>query len=127
MKPSFPSLSPSLADIDECLDEATCGKGMICVNTKGHYECVDEKTFRKTVASNPLVTPATPKRVSCQMGFRWRGDKCIDIDECTSDIYACDSNQICINDPGGFHCDCKEGFQLDPIINACVGTLESRA
>lgn len=55
------------------------------------------------------------------MGFRWRGDKCIDIDECAIDKSACDSNQICINDPGGFHCDCKEGFQLDPVINACVG------
>lgn len=101
--------------------ESTCGIGKICVNTKGHYECVEEAEFRKTVSKNPLL--ANPKKVSCQMGFRWRGDKCIDIDECASDKSACDSNQLCINDPGGFHCDCKEGFQLDPIINACVGEL----
>lgn len=93
---------------------------MICVNTKGHYECVEETVFRHSVRKNPLL-PNQLKKVSCQMGFRWRGEKCIDIDECASDKSACDSNQLCINDPGGFHCDCREGFQLDPIINACVG------
>lgn len=44
-----------------------------------------------------------------------------DIDECSSDKDSCDANQICVNLSGGFRCDCKVGFQLDPITNACEG------
>lgn len=42
-----------------------------------------------------------------------------DIDECSSDRDACDANQVCTNMPGGFRCDCKIGFTLDPLTNAC--------
>lgn len=42
-----------------------------------------------------------------------------DIDECAYDREACDANQICINLPGAFQCDCKVGFVLDPLTNAC--------
>lgn len=42
-----------------------------------------------------------------------------DIDECLIDKDACDANQICTNLPGGFRCDCKIGFTLDPLTNAC--------
>lgn len=101
-----------------------CGTGKICMNNPGHYECVDEAEFKQSLLRNPLTPHANQKKISCQMGFRWKGDQCIDIDECASDKSACDSNQICINDAGGFHCDCKEGFQLDPIINACVGEFD---
>lgn len=44
-----------------------------------------------------------------------------DIDECAADKYACDSNQVCTNEIGGFRCDCKIGFMLDQVTNACVG------
>lgn len=43
----------------------------------------------------------------------------IDIDECQTDKDACDANQICLNLPGGFRCDCRLGFTLDPLTNAC--------
>lgn len=42
-----------------------------------------------------------------------------DIDECQIDKEACDANQICMNLPGGFRCDCRLGFTLDPLTNAC--------
>lgn len=42
-----------------------------------------------------------------------------DIDECQTDKDACDANQICMNLPGGFRCDCRLGFTLDPLTNAC--------
>lgn len=44
-----------------------------------------------------------------------------DIDECTVDKTACDSNQNCINMPGSFRCECKIGFTMDKVVNACVG------
>jgi len=42
----------------------------------------------------------------------WRGDgvDCQDVDECAEGIASCD--QICINEPGSFTCQCREGFQL---------------
>lgn len=45
----------------------------------------------------------------------------LDIDECTMDKTACDSNQNCINTPGSFRCECKIGFSMDKVVNACVG------
>lgn len=47
-----------------------------------------------------------------------------DIDECTLDRNACDSNQVCTNLAGGFQCDCKIGFTLDKVTNACVGKIQ---
>lgn len=33
----------------------------------------------------------------------------------------CESNQICVNIPGGFECNCKIGYAMDSITEACVG------
>ncbi|CAH0718127.1 unnamed protein product, partial [Brenthis ino] len=49
---------------------------------------------------------------SCHPGFRFDVDSylrkrqpyCVDIDECSSNNGGCD--QLCINDPGGYHCQC---------------------
>jgi hypothetical protein len=47
-----------------------------------------------------------------------------DIDECVdSGESPCDSNQDCKNIQGGFQCVCKTGFQLDPLLQACVGKV----
>lgn len=47
----------------------------------------------------------------------------IDIDECSVDKNACDSYQNCVNTPGSFRCECKSGFSMDKVLNACVGEL----
>lgn len=57
----------------------------------------------------------------CGNGLRFHNGLCMDIDECILDENACDSNQICVNDIGGYHCDCKIGFNLDATTNACIG------
>ncbi|KAK0080201.1 hypothetical protein PV325_000299 [Microctonus aethiopoides] len=43
---------------------------------------------------------------------------CIDIDECKENIHNCE--QICVNIPGSFICDCKNGFTLDIGNKTCV-------
>lgn len=48
----------------------------------------------------------------------------LDIDECSTNRNSCDSNQICINEPGSFRCNCKIGFVLDGFTNACVDVNE---
>ncbi|XP_038110721.1 fibulin-1 isoform X3 [Culex quinquefasciatus] len=106
-------------DIDECEDSSACDEGFQCVNIKGSYDCI-------TVVKNyPLPTPAPKKKVeSCAPGFRRHNDQCVDIDECSADKYACDSNQVCTNEIGGFRCDCKIGFMLDQVTNACMDINE---
>lgn len=37
-------------------------------------------------------------------------ETCVDIDEC-SGINICDENAMCYNEPGGYHCNCNEGFE----------------
>lgn len=74
--------------------------------------------FRKIPSSN------NDKRVTCPTGFTRKAEKCIDINECITDRNACDSYQNCINHPGGFRCECKLGFILDPLTNACVDVNE---
>ena len=53
-----------------------------------------------------------------------KDDDCVDINECKIHDTPCDSNQICVNDIGGYHCDCKIGFNLDTTTNACVDINE---
>ena len=42
-----------------------------------------------------------------------------DIDECAVDNGGCE--QDCINTPGGFRCDCFEGFLLNEDNLTCYG------
>lgn len=44
-----------------------------------------------------------------------------DIDECATDKFACDSTQVCENTPGSYQCECRSGFSMDNVVNACVG------
>ncbi|XP_034045778.1 low density lipoprotein receptor a [Thalassophryne amazonica] len=53
----------------------------------------------------------------CPAGYQLVGKKqCEDINECDSpDI----CSQICINQIGSYKCDCKQGYQMDPVIKTC--------
>lgn len=44
-----------------------------------------------------------------------------DIDECSMDKQACDSTQNCVNTIGSYLCECRIGFNLDPVTGACTG------
>ena len=86
--------------MDECQEDKdynTCDGNATCTNNVGSYEC------------------------ECLEGFVGNGLQCIDIQECldprTND---CDEGIIfptqfdgpatCVNSPGGYVCDCGEGF-----------------
>ncbi|KAJ8714724.1 hypothetical protein PYW07_002949 [Mythimna separata] len=59
---------------------------------------------------------------SCHAGFRFHDDNyrrktqpyCVDVDECSSNNGGCE--QRCVNDPGGYHCECSP-----PLILASDG------
>ena len=46
----------------------------------------------------------------------------IDIDECSNNTDSCDNtNGICINDVGSYHCKCKNGYKLSNDGKTCIG------
>lgn len=77
-------------EVDEC---AAGNHG--CWSQGGLTACVD--TFRGFVCR-------------CPKGWEGDGHTCTDIDECALGISGCD--QICVNEPGSYHCDCEVGYTL---------------
>ncbi|KAF7637960.1 EGF-like domain-containing protein [Meloidogyne graminicola] len=51
----------------------------------------------------------TGKVCHCHDGYQLKGGVCTDINECEQ-LGTCD--QICINKPGGYQCDCYPGYRL---------------
>ena len=43
----------------------------------------------------------------------------IDIDECATENGGC--NQICVNKPGSFECECRDGYELADDKKTCKG------
>ena len=44
--------------------------------------------------------------------MQYRENKCVDIDECSSEcLNSCNNlNEICVNEPGSYQCVCKNGY-----------------
>lgn len=76
----------SCVDLNECSDERQCQENQKCINTQGWFKCI------------------------CKDGYRLKGGKCEDIDECES----APCEQTCNNKPGGYDCLCEEGYKPDP-------------
>uniref|UniRef100_A0A0K8UD93 Fibulin-2 n=1 Tax=Bactrocera latifrons TaxID=174628 RepID=A0A0K8UD93_BACLA len=102
-------------DVDECAYKLhNCKNSQYCHNTMGGFHCLS--------VNSKKCDPHKEKCENiCSAGFQYKNNGCIDVDECLVDEYACDSSQMCINDIGGYRCDCKIGFNLDATTNACVG------
>ena len=50
--------------------------------------------------SEALIVPLSLLTSSCS----------IDVDECSNDVYPCDSNANCTNNDGSFLCTCQTGY-----------------
>ena len=44
-----------------------------------------------------------------------------DIDECRISMAQICGNGRCVNTPGGFHCECDEGFEGVMMNQMCIG------
>uniref|UniRef100_A0A671T8Z1 Low-density lipoprotein receptor-like n=1 Tax=Sinocyclocheilus anshuiensis TaxID=1608454 RepID=A0A671T8Z1_9TELE len=89
-----------VTDTNECLTN-NGGCSHTCSDLKMGYECVCPAGFH-------LIN-----RTHCE-----DVDECADTDRCT---------QICINLPGSFRCDCKDGFELDHMTKDCKAVTGSGA
>ena len=44
-----------------------------------------------------------------------------DIDECANQNDGCD--HLCVNEPGSYHCQCRDGYSLGLDVHTCIGML----
>lgn len=48
-----------------------------------------------------------------------------DIDECADGFVECDSKSTCVNLPGWYHCECRDGYHDNGLFStngeSCVG------
>ncbi|XP_035688706.1 fibulin-1-like [Branchiostoma floridae] len=75
-----------------CHDEDECLTGnhhceQLCNNTAGGYNCYCMDAYYTLVNY---------------------GVKCIEIDECSEGYDDCTEHETCVNEPGSYHCECRE-------------------
>nr|CAD7433326.1 unnamed protein product [Timema monikensis] len=59
---------------------------------------------------------------SCYRGFRLQGSNCVDVDECVINNGGCED--LCINSPGSYHCQCPKGLRLSVNGKTCLDINE---
>ncbi|CAF0775686.1 unnamed protein product [Didymodactylos carnosus] len=93
-------------DIDECLVSNTCGLNQICANTMGSFQC-----HIHTCINGQCMNTNGSFTCICNDGFTrdpFNVLYCKDIDECLT--HNCSENEICVNLPGSYRCDCQLGY-----------------
>uniref|UniRef100_A0A8C8YP70 Protein kinase C-binding protein NELL2 n=1 Tax=Prolemur simus TaxID=1328070 RepID=A0A8C8YP70_PROSS len=109
----------SCTEHDECItNQHSCDENALCFNTVGGHNCVCKpgytgngttcKAFCKDGCRNGGACIAA-NVCACPQGFT--GPSCeTDIDECSDGFVQCDSRANCINLPGWYHCECRDGY-----------------
>uniref|UniRef100_A0A2K6F1G7 Protein kinase C-binding protein NELL2 n=1 Tax=Propithecus coquereli TaxID=379532 RepID=A0A2K6F1G7_PROCO len=109
----------SCTEHDECItNQHNCDENALCFNTVGGHNCVCKpgytgngttcKAFCKDGCRNGGACIAADV-CACPQGFT--GPSCeTDIDECSDGFVQCDSRANCINLPGWYHCECRDGY-----------------
>ncbi|XP_006633684.2 protein kinase C-binding protein NELL2 [Lepisosteus oculatus] len=109
----------SCTEHDECMTgQHSCDENALCFNTVGGHSCTCKpgytgngtlcKAFCEDGCQNG-GTCISPNICICQQGFT--GIRCeTDIDECADGFVECDSRANCINLPGWYHCECRDGY-----------------
>nr|XP_020760737.1 protein kinase C-binding protein NELL2 [Odocoileus virginianus texanus] len=109
----------SCTEHDECAtNQHNCDENALCFNTVGGHNCVCKpgytgngttcKAFCQDGCRNGGACIAA-NVCACPQGFT--GHSCeTDIDECSDGFVQCDSRANCINLPGWYHCECRDGY-----------------
>lgn len=82
-------------DIDECdasvenFENPCNGKGQICSNFRGGFECVCQQGFESVEGLDTDESELS----------------CVDIDECANGNHNCANESLCVNTDGAFYCE----------------------
>ncbi|KAL7867487.1 hypothetical protein SRHO_G00088710 [Serrasalmus rhombeus] len=117
----------SCTEHDECTSGLhRCDENALCFNMVGGHSC----TCKPGYVGNGTVCRAqcdglchnggscvAPDTCICQQGFT--GRRCeTDIDECSDGFVECDSRATCVNLPGWYHCECRDGYHDSGMFSA---------
>ncbi|MBN3274579.1 NEL protein, partial [Polyodon spathula] len=116
----------SCTEHDECVTgQHSCDENALCFNTVGGHNCMCKPgytgngTFCKAFCEDGCQnggTCITPNHCLCPQGFTGRGCE-TDIDECLDGFVECDSRANCINLPGWYHCECRDGYHDNGMLS----------
>ncbi|XP_070804065.1 protein kinase C-binding protein NELL2 [Pituophis catenifer annectens] len=123
----------SCTEHDECLtNKQDCDENALCFNTVGGHNCMCKpgytgngticKAFCKDSCRNGGICIAS-NVCACPQGFT--GSSCeSDIDECSDGFVHCDSRATCINLPGWYHCECRDGYHDNGMFSSSGESCE---
>ncbi|XP_031439105.1 protein kinase C-binding protein NELL2 [Clupea harengus] len=117
----------SCTEHDECVTgQHGCDENALCFNTVGGHSCSCKPGF---VGNGTICKPlcdglcqnggscVSPDACICLQGFT--GKRCeTDIDECENGFVECDSRATCVNLPGWYHCECRDGYHDNGMFSA---------
>ncbi|XP_020501544.1 protein kinase C-binding protein NELL2a isoform X2 [Labrus bergylta] len=117
----------SCTEHDECLSGLhNCDENALCFNMVGGHSCsckpgyTGNGTVCKAMCDGLCQNGGTcvsPNNCVCQQGFT--GKRCeTDIDECADGFVECDSKSTCVNLPGWYHCECRDGYHDNGLFSA---------
>ncbi|RVE71578.1 hypothetical protein OJAV_G00053320 [Oryzias javanicus] len=129
----------SCTEHDECLSGLhNCDENALCFNMVGGHSCSCKPGYTGNVTVCKAMcdglcqnggTCVSPNKCVCQQGFT--GSRCeTDIDECADGFVECDSKSTCVNLPGWYHCECRDGYHDNGLFSAngesCVDINECK-
>uniref|UniRef100_A0A4W5PNG3 Neural EGFL like 1 n=1 Tax=Hucho hucho TaxID=62062 RepID=A0A4W5PNG3_9TELE len=109
----------SCTEHDECASgQSSCDDNAICTNTIRGHLCTCKPGY---VGNGSICTAfceegcrsggtcVSPNTCICPSGFTGRHCE-TDIDECAEGLIQCHNHSRCVNLPGWYHCECRNGF-----------------
>uniref|UniRef100_A0AAR2L3C5 Neural EGFL like 2 n=1 Tax=Pygocentrus nattereri TaxID=42514 RepID=A0AAR2L3C5_PYGNA len=117
----------SCTEHDECVSEQhNCDENALCFNTVGGHSCsckpgyTGNGTICRALCDGLCLNGGScvsPNTCMCTQGFT--GKRCeTDIDECSEGFVECDSRATCVNLPGWYHCECRDGYHDNGMFSA---------
>ncbi|CAL8323174.1 unnamed protein product [Lota lota] len=115
----------SCTERDECESGGRrCDENAICFNTVGGHSCSCKPGFTGNGTSCTAMCDGlcqnggscmSPDLCVCPQGYT--GKMCeTDIDECSDGFVECDSRANCVNLPGWYHCECRDGYHDNGLL-----------